>query len=127
MRLPIAVLACAVAGFPLWEPIHAAEDAVAPVRSPGDLSEAERVQMMQSANRYHACLYEQALAEIDADDDIRAIADLAMGHCQPQLDQLEAMISGWGIDRNFAAGFARSMRDRGARRLLPELAVEKSR
>jgi hypothetical protein len=114
-----------LAGVALLCAAARAEDAGGSARSPGDLTEAERVAMMTARNRYQVCLLETALAELDAAEDIRAIADLALGHCQPHLDRLESTIVEWGVDPAFAAAFARSVRDAGARRLLPELAVRK--
>lgn len=97
------------------------------VRSPGDMTVDERVTMMNSANDYNTCVYTEALERLDADPDIRRIADLAMGYCQPQLEDLRASIQTWGFDGHFAEGFTRNVRDRAARKLLPELAIRKSR
>lgn len=96
-------------------------------RSPGDMTVEERVQMMEAANGYNTCIYEAALERIDSDSDIRRIADDAMGHCQARLETLSADIQGWGFAAYFAEGFTRNVRDRAARKLLPELAIRKSR
>jgi len=121
--LPLALL-LAMAGA-------GAEETTAAVasRSPGDLSDQERALMMQSANDYNACVFKEAMAEVKAkkDGDIRHIADMAMGLCQSGLDELKASITGWGFEDYFAEGFTRTVRDRAAHKLLPELAVELGR
>lgn len=97
-----------------------------PSRSPGDMTADERVEMVGAANAYGHCVYDQALANIDAAEDIRRIADIAMGECQSRLDDLGQIIEQWGFDAFFAEGFTRKARDRAARKLLPELANRKS-
>lgn len=104
-----------------------AEEAVPAARSPGDMSADERTQMMHAANDYNTCVYTEAINNIDADPDIRRIADAAMGSCQPGLDDLGARITGWGYPEYFAGRFTRNVRDRAARKLLAELAIRKSR
>jgi len=114
----------------LAPPLQAAEDVAATddaARSPGDMSVEERGEMMRQANAYNTCVYEQAMAQIDADPDIRRIADLAMGACEAQLDTLGSTIIGWGMPDYFAQGFTRTVRDRAVRKLVPELAIRKSR
>ncbi len=109
--------------------VRAEDAAVVASRSPGDLSDQERALMMQSANDYNACVFKQAMAEAKAkkDGDIRHIADVAMGLCQSGLDELKASIASWGFEDYFAEGFTRTVRDRAAHKLLPELAVELGR
>ena len=96
-------------------------------RSPGDMTVEERLQMMQRARGYDACVYTEALAQIDDEGDIRRVADMAMGQCEPHLDDLRTMIEGWGFNPHFARGFMSNVRNRAARKILPELAVRKSR
>ena len=103
---------------------HATE-AVTTERSPGDLTEDERVAMMRIAHDYNRCVYDAAIAGIDADPDIRRIADQAMGACEDHLGKLGETITGWGFPGGFAEGFTRTVRDRAVRQLLPELAVRK--
>lgn len=107
-----------------WAPVHA-QEAEDGTRSPGDLNAEERIEMMQLANAYHTCVYNTAMAGIDAHEDIRQIADQAMGECDDRLGTLGETISGWGFPRGFAEGFTRSVRDRAVHQLLPELAVRK--
>ncbi len=109
-----------------WQPAAAGAQAGDGARSPGDMSVEERSEMMQVANSYNTCVYEQALAGLDAHEDIRQIADLAMGACQSHLDSLGEKITGWGFQPQFATGFTRNVRDRAARKILPELAIRKS-
>ncbi|MCB1748020.1 MAG: hypothetical protein H6977_17715 [Gammaproteobacteria bacterium] len=116
--LPL-VLACAFAAATHAEP--AAE------RSPGDLTNDERLEMMKQANGYNTCVYERAVASIDSDPDIRRIADIAMGECDGKLQELGMTITGWGMPDYFAEGFTSTVRNRAARKLLPELAIRKSR
>ncbi|MBK8961387.1 MAG: hypothetical protein IPM80_23900 [Proteobacteria bacterium] len=105
---------------------HAESPTEAPgERSPGDMTVEERGQMMQSANAYNSCVYEQATNKIDSDPDIRRVADNALGACQPQLEALSSQIRSWKFPEYFATGFARTVRDRAARSILPELASRK--
>lgn len=126
--VPLTGLVCA-ALLALTSPTLADEHAEpqAAERSPGDMTVEERVQMMEGANEYNTCVYNAALERIDTDPDIRRIADGAMGHCQPRLEALAGTIEDWGFAPYFAEGFTRNVRDRAARKLLPELAVRKSR
>ena len=104
----------------------AADDGLAPgERSPGDMTVEERVQMIQATNTYNNCVYQQATDKINSDADIRRIADKALGSCQPQLQSLQRLITGWKFPEYFAKGYARTVRDRAARHVLPELATRK--
>ncbi len=94
-------------------------------RSPGDMTVEERAQMMQTTGEYNNCVYKQATDKIDSDPDIRRIADNALGACQPQLEALQNQIKSWKFPEYFASGFARTVRDRAARNILPELATRK--
>jgi len=94
-------------------------------RSPGDMTVEERSQMMQATNDYNGCVYKNAMDKINADPDIRRIADAALVMCQPQLDGLRKMIVGWKFPAYFADGFSRQVRDRAVHNLLPELATRK--
>ena len=107
--------------------IAPAEDstAVPGERSPGDMSVEERAQMMQATNVYNNCVYKQATDKVNSDPDIRRIADGALGACEPQLDALQKLIRDWKFPEYFAAGFARTVRERAARNILPELASKK--
>ena len=86
----------------------------------------ERHLMMQSANEYNNCVFKQATDKIASDADIRRIADNALGACQPQLEALQNQIKSWKFPEYFATGFARTVRDRAARNILPELATRKA-
>lgn len=105
---------------------QAQDNSVEAARSPGDMSVDERREMMGVANTYNTCVYEQALANINADDDIRRIADIAMGACQGHLETLAVKITAWGFPQGFADRFTGNVRNRAARKLLAELAVRKS-
>ena len=94
-------------------------------RSPGDMTVEERGQMIQTTGEYNNCVYKQATDKIDSDPDIRRIADNALGACQAQLEALQNQIKGWKFPEYFASGFARTVRDRAARNILPELATRK--
>ena len=98
-----------------------------PIRSPGDMNVEERTAMMRAANDYQNCVYESAMAHVNDDPDIRRVADIALGECGGRLDELGDTIAGWGFEQGFATGFTRNVRDRAARRILPELAIRKSR
>ena len=106
-------------------PLRADTESAVP-RSPGDMTVEERTQMMQIAGSYSNCLYQQGIENIDADADIRRIADIAMTACRVHLETLEKTITDWGFEPNFATAFTRNVRDRGVHKLLPELAIRKS-
>jgi hypothetical protein len=95
-------------------------------RSPAELSIEQRREMMRDGNTYHTCIYQHAIANIDASEDIRRIADIALGECQILLDALDGKISGWGYPQPFAARFTRKIRAGAVHKLLPELAMRKS-
>ena len=115
-----------LAALLLSSTLSAADESAAATRSPGDMSTEQRVAMMRTANEYNKCVYEQALENIDADEDIRRIADIAMGACQGHLDGLGETIIAWGYPDYFATRFTHNVRDRAARKLIPELAIRKS-
>ena len=124
MRLTSIVVAFVLGLLPVLG--FADDDGQAPgERSPGDMTVEERAQMMQSTNEYNNCVYKQATDKIDSDPDIRRIADNALAACQPQLEALQNQIKGWKFPQYFAIGFARTVRDRAARNILPELATRK--
>ena len=124
MRLMLPTLLLALSLLPT---LVCAEDGdlASGERSPGDMTVEERAQMMQSTNDYNQCVYKQATDKIDSDPDIRRIADNALGACQPALDALQSQIKAWKFPDYFASGFARTVRDRAARSILPELATRK--
>ena len=124
MRLNALLLACMLGLLPCVA-FAANENQTSGERSPGDMSVDERRQMMQSANEYNNCVFKQATDKIGSDPDIRRIADNALGACQPQLDVLQNQIESWKFPAYFASGFARTVRDRAARNILPELATRK--
>lgn len=107
--------------------VAAADSNEMTTRSPGDLKVDERREMMAASNDYSNCIYKRSLEIINEHQDIRQVADRAMGDCVTVLDELEATITGWGFDQYFADGFSRNVRDRAARKLIPELAIRKSR
>lgn len=96
-------------------------------RSPGDMTVDERRGMMEHAQNYNNCVFNLAMQRVNSDPDIRRIADLAMDDCQNNLDALQDQIIAWGFPDYFAEGFTRTVRDRAARKLIPELAISKSR
>ncbi|MGE0860145.1 MAG: hypothetical protein AB7I01_13305 [Gammaproteobacteria bacterium] len=105
-----------------------ADDDAAPAgeRSPGDMSVEERTEMMKATNDYNRCVYQKAMGGAEGEPDIRRVADAALGACEPALEALRAKIRGWKFPDHFAEGFARTVRDRAARSVLPELAARKS-
>ena len=102
-------------------------DDVAPPgeRSPGDMTVEERTEMMKATNDYNGCVYQKAMGGAEGEPDIRRVADAALGACEPALEALRAKIRGWKFPDYFAEGFARTVRDRAARSVLPELAARK--
>ena len=95
-------------------------------RSPGDMTVEERRQMMEHAAKYDNCVYSQAMANISKHDDIRTVADDALGQCQTKLQDLENLITGWGMPSGYAESFGSRIRQRATRKLLPELAIRKA-
>lgn len=124
MRLTALLLTCMLALLPTVV-LAASEGEASGERSPGDMTVDERRLMMQSANEYNNCVFKQATDKIASDADIRRIADNALGACQPQLEALQNQIKSWKFPEYFATGFARTVRDRAARNILPELATRK--
>ncbi|MGR9093078.1 MAG: hypothetical protein ACU85U_21105 [Gammaproteobacteria bacterium] len=106
--------------------IASAESAVTEARSPGDMSVEERTTMMKTASLYDNCIYSQAIAKVGEFADIRQAADFAMGECQSKLTDLESTITGMGFGADYATAFAHRIRNRAARKILPELAVRKA-
>jgi len=95
-------------------------------RSPGDMTVEERAAMMTATQAYNACVFKRALERAHSNPDIRVVADEALGHCESALEALRAVIRAGRFPEQFAQGFARSMRDRAARNLLPELATRQT-
>ena len=124
MRLNALLLAAMLGLLPAV--VFAANDGEASgERSPGDMSVDERGRMMQSTNEYNNCVFKQATDKIGSEPDIRRIADNALSACQPRLEALQNQIKSWKFPAYFASGFARTVRDRAARNILPELATHK--
>ena len=117
----LLILACASGSLRANETQAPAGDE----RSPGDMTVEERAEMMKSTKDYNNCVYQQAIAKVDAEPDIRRVADDALGACEPTLEALRGKIRGWKFPDYFATGFARTVRDRAARNILPELATRK--
>ena len=121
MKLKICFLLCiAFALSPLANAEQSEE------RSPGDMTVDERRQMMEHAAKYDNCVYSEAMTNIGAHQDIRAVADDALGNCQPKLQDLENLITGWGMPAGYAESFSSRIRQRATRKLLPELAIRKA-
>lgn len=95
-------------------------------RSPGDMTLEERQAMMESASKYDNCVYSQAMTSIGDYQDIRHVADFALGECQEKLGDLEQLITGWGMPSPYAKSFSNRIRQRATRKLLPELAIRKA-
>ena len=101
--------------------------AVAESRSPGDLNDTERREMMLAASRYDACVFNKAMEIAEDHDDIRAAADAALGACGEQMDELRDVLGGFEVDETFIDGFSRRVQSRAARKIMPELAIRKAR
>lgn len=95
-------------------------------RSPGDMTIEERRAMMEASSKYDNCVYSQAMTSIGDFQDIRHVADFAMGECQQQLTDLEQLITGWGMPSPYAKSFSNRIRQRTTRKLIPELAIRKA-
>lgn len=123
---PVHKLCVALATMALSITAFAEQDDTSAARSPGDMSVEERTSMMQTASLYDNCIYSQAIAKVGEFADIRQAADFAMGECQSKLTDLEATITGMGFGADYATAFANRIRNRAARKILPELAIRKS-
>jgi hypothetical protein len=102
-------------------------NAFAQSRSPGDLSDGERREMMLAASRYDACVFNKAMEFAPDHEDIRRAADAALGACGGKLDELREVLAGFDVDETFIDGFSRSVQSRATRKILPELAIRKAR
>ena len=122
ISLKLAILALLAA--PLSSVV--AEDAGSGERSPGDMTVDERREMMEAASKYDNCVYSEAMASIGNHQDIRAVADFALGECSEKLQDLEGLITGWGMPDGYAQSFSNRIRQRATRKLLPELAIRKA-
>ena len=118
----LAILA--ILAFPLSPAV--AEDTDSGERSPGDMTVDERREMMEVASKYDNCVYSEAMANIGNHQDIRAVADFALGECADKLQDLEGLITGWGMPDGYAQSFSNRIRQRATRKLLPELAIRKA-
>jgi hypothetical protein len=113
--------------FLTTQPLLADEASTAPnERSPADMSVDERREMMTLASKYDNCVYSQAMTSIGDYQDIRQVADFALGECQDKLQDLENLITNWGMPSLYAKSFANRIRQRATRKLLPELAIRKA-
>ncbi|MGR8946773.1 MAG: hypothetical protein ACU84Q_01915 [Gammaproteobacteria bacterium] len=106
--------------------VMANESKTSAERSPGDMTVDERREMMAAASKYDNCVYSEAMAGIGNYEDIRAVADFALGECAGKLADLEGLITGWGMPSGYAQSFANRIRQRATRKLLPELAIRKA-
>lgn len=122
MRLVLTILFALLGANALAD----TDPAPADERSPGDMTVEERTEMMKATNDYNSCVYQQAMGGGKDEPDIRRVADAALGACEPALETLRAKIRGWKFPEYFAEGFARTVRDRAARSVLPELAARKA-
>ena len=108
-------------------PLYAfAEAEVSEPRSPADMSVEERMNMMKTASKYDNCVYSQAISKVSQFPDIRQAADFALGECQSKLADLQSTITSMGFGADYANAFANRIRNRAARKILPELAVRKA-
>lgn len=123
---PVNKLCVALAALALSMAVVAEPEDASTARSPGDMSVEERMKMMQTASLYDNCIYSQAIAKVGEFADIRQAADFAMGECQSKLSDLETTITGMGFGADYANAFANRIRNRAARKILPELAIRKA-
>jgi hypothetical protein len=103
-----------------------AQDEATEPRSPADMTVEERMDMMKAASKYDNCVYSQAISRIGEFPDIRQAADFALGECQNKLAILETTITKMGFGPDYANAFSKRIRNRAARKILPELAVRKA-
>lgn len=96
-------------------------------RSPGDLDDGERREMMLAASRYDACVFNKAMEVAGDHEDIRRAADTALGACGAKLDELREVLAGFEVDETFIDAFSRTVQSRATRKILPELAIRKAR
>ena len=95
-------------------------------RSPADMSVEERMSMMSGASKYDNCIYAQAISRVKDFADIRHTADFAMSECHGKLIDLEKLIVEMGFGAGYANAFSKRIRNRAARKILPELAIRQS-
>lgn len=104
--------------------LHAANPglaAAADERSPGDMTDAEREAIVMQTSAYDGCLRKQAAEIIKSMPDARAIADESVRRCEPTLGEMDKSLGAAGFSAEFRTALLKSTRERGARRLLPEV------
>ncbi len=106
---------------------QAEDTAPAGSRSPGDLEEGERREMMLAASRYDACVFNKAMEIAGEHDDIRRAADAARGAGGGKLDALREGLACFAVDAFTIDAFSRRVQSRATRKILPELAIRKAR
>lgn len=98
-----------------------------PYRSPADMSVEERTAVMNRINDYHRCVYEAAMARVDELPDIRQAADEGMAACDDAALAIGELVEGYSFEPGFAEQLVNHARHRAVHKLMPELAVRKSR
>lgn len=88
-------------------------------RTPGDMTDEEREKIVAVTMDYENCLREAAGAVVAKMDDVRAIADAASVECEPRLQGLSDTLQ--GFEPEFQESLTQSTRERGLRKLLPQL------
>ncbi|MFT4563633.1 MAG: hypothetical protein ACI9BW_003389 [Gammaproteobacteria bacterium] len=99
----------------------------APNRSPVDMSADERRALMELVSLYESCIYSEAMSRADDFADVRHAADFALRSCQEKLGDLRTFLVEAGFAAGYSTGFSTLMRNRTARKILPELAIRASR
>lgn len=121
-RIVACRLAATVAIFPT-----AAFSAEAGSAAPtGEITPEIRMEMLAGAQRYGACLRDEAQKVMAQHEDVRQVADVAMGACRGLLQDMERTLAAKNVDPDFVANFVRHTRDSSARRLLPGLMSQRA-
>ncbi len=106
--------------------LHSVAASEPSVRSPGDMTVEERAAIVGKMNAYHRCVYEAAMARVDAVADVRQAADEGLAACTDTADALSQLIESYRFGPDFAGQFVQHARRQAVHALLPELAMRKS-
>jgi len=86
-----------------------------------DFTQEEHQKMVKSSADYTNCLNSSAMEQIEKQDDIRIIADIAMKSCAPVLEKLYNYLAMANYDPEAIKPLLRSISNRAANKILSNL------
>lgn len=87
-------------------------------KTPGDLSEEQRVKMSELVTAYNQCMMQGRLANSREGMMVQERANEVMQSCESDLDKFSAFLAENDINEQLAQGMAKRMRSRAARQLM---------